>query len=34
MQVVKDSLEQKLDDTGPSEPSASLAKPVEEYSYN
>jgi len=34
MQLVKDSLEQELADTGPSEPSAPLSQFVEEYSYS
>ena len=34
MQLVKDSLEEKLDTTGPIEPSADNAVAIEEYTYN
>ena len=34
MQLVKDSLEEKLDNTGPIEPSADRAAVIEEYTYN
>ena len=34
MQLVKDSLEEKLDNTGPIEPSADKASAIEEYTYN
>ena len=34
MQLVKDSLEEKLDNTGPIEPSADTAAAIEEYTYN
>ena len=34
MQLVKDSLEDKLDSTGPIEPSAETAAAIEEYTYN
>jgi hypothetical protein len=34
MQLVKDSLEEILEDTGPIEPSADTAAAIEEYTYN
>ena len=34
MQLVKDSLEEKLDNVGPIEPSAETAAAIEEYKYN
>ena len=34
MQLVKDSLEEQLDDVGPIEPSADVAAAIEEYTYN
>jgi hypothetical protein len=34
MQLVKDSLEEKLDTTGPIEPSSTTAADIEEYTYN
>ena len=34
MQLVKDSLEEKLDTTGPIEPSAKTVAEIIEYTYN
>ena len=34
MQLVKDSLEEKLEDTGPIEPSAKTVAEITEYKYS